>query len=353
MSQSQAPDKVLDFVRAAKGKGVADESIVDLLRQNGWSERRVYDALSTYYEDTLGTPIPARGTRVESARDAFYYLLAFITLGCWTVALVLFADQFVDHAIPDAINGYDISSQYFRSQVAGQLATLIIAFPLFLLVSRLIAVEVARRPEALESGVRKWLTYIALVITAMTLIGDAVWFLTSFLTGDLTARFAWKAAVLFIVAAGVFSYYLSTMRSSAPAPRRDWAYGAAASAAVLVALILGFSAAGTPHTQREMAMDETRVNRLTSAAVEIGEYWEHSAQKEGDRHLPASLADLPGTPADTQDPQTNQPFEYHPGTGSTYSLCATFVTTDSNNYSKWSHPSGQHCFTLDARHYGS
>ncbi|MBV8170459.1 MAG: hypothetical protein JO219_00850 [Candidatus Eremiobacteraeota bacterium] len=348
MSESQAPDKVLDFVRAAKAKGVGDDSVVSLLRQNGWSERRVYDALSTYYEEMLGTSIPARGTRVESARDAFYYLLAFITLGCWTVALVLLADQYVDHVIPDVL-GYPLTGSSFRSEVAGQLATLIIAYPLFLLISRLIAVEVARRPEALESGVRKWLTYIALVITAVTLLGDAVWFLTSFLTGDLTARFAWKAIVLFVVAAGVFSYYLATVRTARVAPWRDRLYATISSVVVVLALVLGFTAAGTPSKQRELGMDEVRMNRISSIAADVSIYWTQSAPRENERHLPRSLFVLPGEPSSREDPQTSQPFEYHPGILGKYSVCAVFDDASEKGGSpEWAHPAGRHCFALDA-----
>ncbi len=138
----------------------------------------------------------------------------------------------------------------------------------------MIAREVARRPEALESGVRKWLTYIALVITACTLLGDAVWFLTTFLTGDLTVRFAWKAFVLFVVAAGVFSYYLGIVRAESTAPWRDRAYAWAATAMVVVALVLGFTAAGTPSRQRDLTLDESRVNRLSLLSGSIAAYWQ-------------------------------------------------------------------------------
>jgi len=69
------------FIAAAKARGVSDEFAVALLRQNGWSERRIYQAFSTYYERVLGTPLPSRGGRVEYAGEAFLYLLAFTLAG--------------------------------------------------------------------------------------------------------------------------------------------------------------------------------------------------------------------------------------------------------------------------------
>lgn len=78
-----------EFVRKAKAKaqGVADEFIVALLKNTGWSERRIFATFIEYYEATLGEPVPSRGGPIEYARDAFFYLLTFITLGWWTIAL--------------------------------------------------------------------------------------------------------------------------------------------------------------------------------------------------------------------------------------------------------------------------
>lgn len=336
--------KLVDFIGSMKDRQVADDFIATILRQNGWAERRIFQAFTAYYEGVLAKPVPSRGSRLESARDAFYYLLTFITLGFWTVALILFAEAYVDRSLPSPLdNSYVVSS--FRSQVAGQLATLIIAFPLFLFVSRLVAQEVARRPESFESGVRKWLTYIALVITAVTLLSDAVWFLSSYLSGDLTTRFAWKALVLFLVAAGVFWYYLGTVRGDAASPSRDRVFGWAATAGVVVALVLGFTSIGTPARERAISLDEQRVQRLRSFDETIHTQWmsKHT--------LPASLREVSQMDAASAlDPVTSQPFEYTPVNGSTYRLCASFdAASDQTTADRlWKHPAGHHCFVIDA-----
>ncbi len=344
------PTKLVEFIASAKARNVADEFIASILRQNGWSDRRIFQAFSNYYHDVLGMEVPSRGSRLENARDAFYYLLTFISLGLWTVSLVQFAYAYIDHVLPSSLD-WDYAAVSFSSQVAGQLATLIIAFPLFLFMSRVVAKETARRPEAFESAVRKWLTYIALVITAVTLLTDAVWFLSSYLSGELTARFAWQATVLFIVATGIFSFYLGTVRAESIDTRRDWFFASAATAAVAVALVLGFTSIGSPAQQRVASLDDQRITRLSAIGNAIHTRWV-DAGAHGNSALPVSLTSMTELDADTiRDPDTHRLFRYLPTRGSQYQLCANFDGTSppTRYIDFWYHSSGQHCFTFDAR----
>jgi hypothetical protein len=100
--------------------------------------------------------------------------------------------------------------------MANSLASVIVAFPVYLLVTRYILRESGIHPEKLESAVRKWLTYIALFVAAAVVVGDLITFLTYFLRGELTGRFAAKVADVLIIAGGVFWYYLGSMRKPAP-----------------------------------------------------------------------------------------------------------------------------------------
>lgn len=346
MSTPSDPAALGEFIRTAKTKGVDDSFLVTMLRANGWSERRIYSAFSAYYEEALGMPLPARGGRAESARDAFYYLLAFVTLGIWSVALVWLGDVLIDRLFPSTLD-YTYSSMDLRYTVAGQLASLIIAFPIFFFVSRSIVRETEQRPESLESGVRKWLTYIALIVTAITLLGDAVFFLQQFLTGDLTTRFACKALLLFVIAGGIFWYYLGTVRPTLAPPARDRLFGWAAIVVVAAAVVFGFSGIGTPSHQRAVAFDERRVTDLQDLAGDItSAYREHHL-------LPRRLSEvLPVGAQGANDPASHQPYAYVPLRGSHYRLCAQFDTDTrgaaGNTF--WQHPAGSKCYTIDATH---
>ena len=121
-TSSASHPELIEFIHAAKRQGVNDEFIVSLLCQRGWSERRVYAAFSTYYAEALGMPVPARSGHVENARDAFYYLLNFIMLGFWTVALGQVFYVLIAHAFPDAAKAANYYPETLRDQISWQVA---------------------------------------------------------------------------------------------------------------------------------------------------------------------------------------------------------------------------------------
>ncbi len=130
---------------------------------------------------------------------------------------------------------------------------------------------------------------------------------------------------------------------------RDLAMAAAALAAVVVALAIGFHELGPRANQRAIRADERRIANLRSIAQSI--YFRNQRKKP----LPATLSDLPlsGGPIG-KDPVTNAPHEYHPNFSMAYELCVTFATdsaTDEDGFPRsafWNHTKGRHCYQLDA-----
>lgn len=209
------------FLEAARNQGTTEETLVSLLRGRGWPEDDVYRALADNYEGRNSTTIPVY-KRSGSAKDAFLYLLSFSTLATWTFGLGSIMFTLIDRWIRDPLspsNSYAYSSGFY--QIADSLACLIIAFPIYLLVMRYIVREVESHPEKLDSPVRKWLTYLALLIAAGIAVGDLIAFLTYFLRGELTARFVSKIATVLILAGGVFWYYMGSLaeRNALEKPR--------------------------------------------------------------------------------------------------------------------------------------
>jgi hypothetical protein len=239
---------LLDFIDTMKSHGASDEFVVALLRQNGWSEKRIYQTFGAWYEARTGATLPTGGGRIEAAKDAFFYLLAFITLGIWTIELGSLLFTSIDYTFPNP--ALDQTTSWSIRQVANELASIIVAFPLFLFVTRAIVRGLATQPERLESSVRKWLTYLALVITASVIIGDAVTFLAYFLRGDLTTRFVLKVLTVFAISGGVFAYYLDSLHRERSSPARNRSFAVAAAAAVAFGLIVGFAHVGSPSGQR-------------------------------------------------------------------------------------------------------
>ena len=210
---------IQEFLDAAKRQGASDESLVALLRGRGWPEDDVYRALADHFENQSGVRVPAY-KRSGSAKDAFLYLLSFAMLATWTIGLGSVMFTLIDRWIRDPLspaNNYYAGGYY---QIADSLACIIVAFPIYLLTMRVILREAGLHPEKLESPVRKWLTYIALLIAAGVVVGDLITFLTYFLRGELTGRFMAKTSMVLVLAGGVFWYYLGSLQKGAVATRK-------------------------------------------------------------------------------------------------------------------------------------
>jgi hypothetical protein len=95
--------------------------------------------------------------------------------------------------------------------MADELASIIVGFPLFLLVSWGIVRGVRRQPERLESSVRKWLTYIYCACDHGKR-HDRRCSGISCVLGDLDTRFVLKIVTVLVIAGGVFGYYLDSPR---------------------------------------------------------------------------------------------------------------------------------------------
>jgi len=341
---------LLDFIDAVKSQGASDEFVVALLRQNGWSEKRIYQAVGAWYETRTGRAVPNGGGRIEAAKDAFLYLLSFITLGIWTIQLGALLFTAIDRTFPNPVLNYPDGNWAIRN-MADALASIIVGFPLFLLVTWGILRGAQRQPERLESSVRKWLTYIALVITASTMIGDIVTFLAYFLRGDLDTRFVLKVITVLVISGGVFTYYLDSLRRDRVSSTRNRSFSIAAQAQVVLGNFVGFVHIGSPAVQRSAAEDTRRLFDLSSLAQALHGAW----LGRGPQHfvLPATTQDLQTMAlrmgASILDPVNGRTYGYTPLQGTAYSLCATFSRPSPPDLpGQWRHPAGHACFTLDA-----
>jgi hypothetical protein len=340
---------IAEFVEKALASGIPHDSLVGVLTARGWAEKEVYDALAGHYQRLTGIEVPRRAAAAgASAKDAFFYLLIFATLATWTIALGCLAFTLIDRWIADPLfNAY--RQTYDSYTITASLAALIVAFPLYLLISRTVAGEAAQHPEKLDSSVRKWLTYLALVIAACVLMGDLIAVLTHLLRGELTSRFVLKAFVVLALSGGVFFHYFSGLRRTDTAPARqsrERRMAALSSAIVALMLVLGFWQLGSPGRQREFRGDAQRVQQLFQLSSQIESYWSSHASQ-----LPPNIDQLPGNAF--VDPITRVPYEYHRGQGSQYELCATFARSSERSdvppeQKQWIHPAGHHCFKLDA-----
>lgn len=196
------------FVKEALEKGSSRKEIATVLSKAGWAEEEIKASLASFADIAFPIAVPKRKPYL-SAREAFLYLVLFLTLYISAFSLGSLLFQFVNRGFPDPLLPYEWSPQAIR----GFLAALIVAFPIFIGVSWFMRKSIAKHPEKKASKVRKWLTYITLFIAAGVIISDLIVLVTSLLNGELTLRFVLKVLIVLVLAGLIFGYYLWDLRS--------------------------------------------------------------------------------------------------------------------------------------------
>jgi hypothetical protein len=120
----------------------------------------------------------------------------------------------------------------------------------------------------------------------------------------------------------------------------------AATAAVVVVVILGFHVLGSPASQRQVQADLRTVHALAELAQQINGKWSTRS-----RPLPADLEKFFSSAK--QDPVSGKPFIYHAKSKDEYELCASFATDNRDTREpgtadRWAHPKGDFCFQFQA-----
>lgn len=203
-------DELLGFVKEALAHGTPRHAIKDTLLDAGWREDQVESALSAYAPSDFPIPVPVPKPYL-SAREAFTYLVLFTTLYLSTFHLGRLIFQFINLGLPDPAAFYEYAESA-RQAIQFSVASLIIAFPIFMTLSVIIGRSIKRDPGKRASKVRKWLTYMTLFVAAAVIIGDLTWLVYSFLGGEMSLRFALKALTVAAIAGGIFGYYLWDLR---------------------------------------------------------------------------------------------------------------------------------------------
>ena len=120
------------------------------------------------------------------------------------------------------------------------------------------------------------------------------------------------------------------------------------------AAVWGAVLVGSPGTARLERFDQQRLEDLQTIFREVQSLCHDPDIKQKlKRALPDTLDDLAAEARSERikltDPETGQRYVYTVKNATTYELCATFsLKRDSDVDVFWNHPSGPHCFTVDA-----
>lgn len=317
------------FVRDGLARGLTVPQLRTALREARWGEAEIEAALAEWHDAGLGVPVPRRRIALSS-REAFLYLLLFVALHLvayhtGAVWFVLIARAWPD---PMLLGG---GALRVLEAVRFSVASLLVAFPVFLLTSRIIGGALTREPEKRASGVRRWLTYLTLFNAACVLIGDFITVVLGALKGELVGAFVARALVVGAIAGGLFLHYLGGMQrdeSDAPRAPRSALLPRLVAGVVALTIAIGLWLSGAPAGARKAEFDRQRLQDLSQLSNELLEH------RRSTGRLPADLEawwreTRTGTGLRAHDPETHALYTYVPVTPDSFVLGATFSRPDS------------------------
>lgn len=290
-------------------------------------------------------------------RDVFLHLFAMITLYWSSVSFISLLWQYINYFFPDPLSG-KYNNQHLGS-VRFAVSSLIIVFPLFILVSWQLNRIYKKEQGARDSRFRKWLIYLTLFIASLIIVGDLISIINAFLGGEIQTRFILKALSLLVVAGVIFSYYLDDVRrSEISKSAKYFAWGT--SLVVLVALVGVFFIIGSPTNARLAKLDQQRIDDLQNIQWQVVNFWQRKER------LPQNLEELNDPIAGysvPKDPETKNSYEYNikDEENLNFELCATFDLEskessriipsplyppihDGSFPQNWAHTAGRVCF---------
>ena len=294
---------------------------IDTIRKTllavGWKEDSIDAAIARALVEA-GVPSPQGaigvGGRKTTTVEIVVNVFSFILLGIVATALGTLYFGIIDKFFPDPLMYTYYPYQYGSGSVHYAIAALLVAFPLYVFAVRLWFRRFREDHEKEEAKLSKWLTYLVLLIAAITIVSDLIAVVFNFLQGETSARFFLKALTVLFIAGTVFGFYFLERRKiqyKKDIPRKTFfLFGYVVGAFVLIGIVLGFFAAGTPTMERTRQFDQQRANNLRTLASCVSQY----ATDRG--ALPGSLADLEVSSAyswcATQrfDPVTREEYEY-------------------------------------------
>lgn len=240
----------------------------------------------------------------------------------WSViAFILLTFDYINYVFPNPLAYYPADP--YQSGISGEMASIIVLFPVYMLLVWLIRKDEARDPSRKEIWVRRWALILTLFVAGAAIVVDLIVLLTTFLNGEeLTTAFLLKVLVILLVAAAGFMHFVADLRGYWDLfPKRRNMVGIGAVVLAAATIIAGFFIVGTPGQARLARFDAQKVNDLQNIQSQVIVFYQ-AKQK-----LPGVMSDLSNSLSFGSlpvDPQSGEEYIYRPGEGLSFELCATF-----------------------------
>ena len=204
-------EELSGFLKRGIERGLPRTQLEEVLVEAGWPSEQVRGAMSAYADVQFPIPVP-RPTPYLSAREAFIYLVLFSTLYISAFSLGSLLFELINRAFPDPAMDPALALETGRQVIRWSISFLVVAFPVFVLVSGANERTVRRDPLLRLSKVRRWLTYLTLFVGAGILLGVVTSIVYNLLGGEMTARFVLRVLTVGAIAGSVSAYFFRDIR---------------------------------------------------------------------------------------------------------------------------------------------
>jgi hypothetical protein len=258
----------------------------------------------------------------------FLSLGVLITLITSVVSFLNLVFETLNKRFPDVLNSsyqYGYSTYEYES-IRMALATLIIFFPVFIIISYFWKKYAKGVIGSIDAIIKRWVIYVILFLSAVVTMIDLVALIRYFISGEITTRFILKVVVVLITAVIVGKYYIFELWDNKVFGlkiKSGLIFSLVSFVLVLGAIIYSFSIMGSPATQRALRLDDRRVGDLQNIQYQVINYWQ---QKE---KLPKDLTELSNPISGYSIPvepefEKGKKYEYEVTGKLSFKLCATF-----------------------------
>ncbi|MFA6076544.1 MAG: DUF5671 domain-containing protein [Candidatus Paceibacterota bacterium] len=267
---------------------------------------------------------------IKSRFNIGFFFLSLGVLVSLITSVVSFLNlvfETLNKRFPDVLNSnyqYGYSTYEYES-IRMALATLIIFFPVFIIISYFWKKFKKAGIGNIDEIVRKWVIYIILFLSSLIIVGDLVTLVRYFISGEITYRFILKVITVLVVAGLVGFYYVFLLREKEGSQSKtDMIFGVVGIILVVASISYSFVIIGSPMKQRLLRLDDRRVNDLQNIQYQVINFWQ---QKE---KLPVDLKELANPLSGYSLPvepefEKGKKYEYTVKGPLTFELCATFA----------------------------
>lgn len=285
----------------------------------------------------------------NSAFFTFLYVLSLIALAFTAISSGMILFQIINKYIPEAVeigNSYRACFDFGALKFA--IAAIIVASPIYYIATSRINKHISQGELKKDSQIRKWLTYLIILISFIVIVGNLIAIIYNLLDGELTARFILKLLSMTAISGSILFYYFYDIKREITIGEKNKVikiYFLTSLAAIIILFISAIAIGEFPSSARNKKYDEAILNRLNKIESAISSYYDLNANR-----LPEKLEDLLSLSyynlnSDIKD------IGYKITSEKKYELCANFKTSNKNTQgcpytslnNAWPHDKGYQC----------